>query len=192
MIVRRIRADHSVSFFARTAAAALALLTLTADPVLCSGTSTGVPYREGNREHLPSAAAELRDMACTCLTQGWLHSFTLHVFASCWTLVYSVEIIDAGGTGIEPYSWPPGWTATGIPQDLGSSDRVVFSTVTDPIAPGTCLSGFGVTSSSPWVVVRWYPADGSGSLIGKMSRLQLSCPTSAEPVLWGSLKALYR
>jgi hypothetical protein len=168
----------------------LALLLGTSITVL--GDATVVPYDEGGKEDIPSAAARLCNLKSSRVADGCAYMFDIEVFATCWTPVYAVEIEGLLDAVVEPAAWPEGWKAGTAPSGLTGSGSMVFYTLDDPILPGTERAGFGVVSYSGSASLRWFPADKDGILIGKVSRVDLSCPLGNEPRSWGSIKALYR
>ena len=156
------------------------------------GDASTVPYDEGAKEDIPSAAARLCNLRCSRVPGGCAYTFDLEVFETCWTPVYALEIEGLRDALVEPVDWPEGWTAGLAPSGLTQSGSMVFYTVDDPILPGSVRAGFGVMSHSGGAALRWFPADEDGILIGKASRVDLSCPVGTETQSWGSIKAVYR
>jgi hypothetical protein len=174
-------------------------LMLAAEPglsnaILLAGSSKTIPYEDGGWENVPSAAARISCMRCTHLCCGEeRYDFEIEVFETCWEPVYSIEFEGIEGTIIEAAAWPTGWTAGTMPDLLGSSDRLVFETDNNPILAGRRMAGFSLLSVTGHTVFRWYPANEEGLLMGKVTREELSCTTTAsESPTWGSVKALYR
>jgi hypothetical protein len=164
---------------------------LSDDVLGASGTRT-IPYDEGDREDVPSAAARISGLRCSGVHGGCCYSFDIEVFESCWKPVYSIRIEQIGPSFVEPVSWPRGWSAETVPALLGSPNTTVFSTVEEPIQPGTLVSGFALVSYAATASFRWFPADANGILLGRATRVDLACATESEPSSWGSIKALYK
>jgi hypothetical protein len=156
------------------------------------GEARSVPYDEGESDDLPSAAARLGNVRCNRVHGGCAYTFDVEVFESCWRPVYAVEIVGLQDAYVEPISWPKGWLAGTAPASLSEPGSMVFYTVGDPILPGAARSGFGLVCYSGSLTLRWFPADQDGILIGKASRVDLSCPVTTEKESWGSIKAVYR
>jgi hypothetical protein len=174
-------------------AVALILAFLTGMSNTALGDATVVPYYDaGDKEDLPSAAARLCNLRCSQVGGGCAFTFDLEVFETCWTPVYALEICGLREDLVEPVSWPEGWKAGTIPSGLLQEGSMVFYTTDDPILPGSVRTGFGLMCYSGGTIIRWFPADEDGILIGKASRTKLSCPVGTEPSSWGSIKALYR
>lgn len=170
----------------------LLISLVLSNPMLVLAGSGGVPYEEGDRQEVPSGGARICDVFCTQTYGGALYSFRIEVFETCWEPVYSIEIEQLEGTSMEPVSCPNGWMTVELHGALHAPGRLIFSTDTQPIRPGTDLGGFGVLARSPETVIRWYPTDSEGILIGKVTRLELSCSTRRGPATWGTIKSLYR
>jgi hypothetical protein len=157
-----------------------------------AGGSRTVPYEDGGRENIPSAAARISCVRCTHVYGGERYDFEIEVFDSCWDAVYFIEFEALEGTLIEPVAWPRGWTAAIMPELLHSPDKVVFETDSNPIHAGRRMAGFSVLSTTGRTALRWFPANEQGLLMGKVTREDLSCPTASDSPTWGSVKALYR
>lgn len=170
----------------------LLISLVLSNPMLVLAGSGGVPYEEGDRQELPSGGARICEILCTPTYGGALYSFRIEVFETCWEPIYGIEVEQLEGTSMEPASCPSGWMAVRRSGVLHSPGGLVFSTDTRPIAPGTNLGGFGVLTHSAETVIRWYPTNSEGILIGKVTRLELSCATRRGPATWGTIKALYR
>jgi hypothetical protein len=174
------------------------ILMLATEPalsnaILLAGGSKTVPYEDGGRENIPSAAARISCVSCTHVYGGEQYDFEIEVFETCWEPVFSIEFEGLKGTCIEPVAWPGGWSADIMPELLSKPNNVVFRTQTNPICAGRRLAGFSVLSVTGNTVFRWYPANEQGLLLGKVTREELSCTTTAsESPTWGSVKALYR
>jgi hypothetical protein len=153
--------------------------------------STTVPYDSGRTEEIPSAAARLCNLSCSRVPGGCAYTFDIEVFETCWTPVYAIELENALGGFAEPLLWPENWKSTSQPGDAFSAGSMVFYTTDHPITPGTVQAGFGLISYSGGMALRWFPADQEGILIGKMSRIDLSCPAGTDASSWGSIKAIY-
>lgn len=151
-----------------------------------------VPYEDGGRQTIPSAAARISNVSCRSINGARIHELELEVFETCWTPIYTIEFEALEGTYLEPIACPNEWTVCHIIDGFKLPDRLVYSTKTAPIAAGDRLAGFRLCSYGTKTIVRWYPADGAGVLVGKVTREELSCPISTEPWVWGSIKALYR
>ena len=156
------------------------------------GDATVVPYDEGDKEDIPSAAARLCNIRCSRTAGGCAYTFDLEVFETCWTPVYSLEVEGLMSAVIEPAACPHGWKTGTVPSGLSRSGSLVFYTVDDPILPGGVRTGFGLVCYSGGAALRWFPADEDGILVGKASRVDLSCPVGTEPTSWGSIKSIYR
>jgi hypothetical protein len=156
------------------------------------GDATIVPYDEGDKEGIPSAAARPCNLRCSQVSGGCAYTFDLEVFETCWMPVYGLEIESLRDALVEPVTWPEGWKAGTAPSGLSGSGSMVFYTVDDPIMPGTIGTAFGLISYSGNVTVRWFPTDQDGILIGRASRLDLSCTVGTGNRSWGSIKALYK
>ena len=176
----------------RLLASILLIMLVLSNPMLLLADSGGVPYEEGDRHEVPSGGARICEIRCTPTSGGALYSFRIEVFETCWEPIYGIEIEQIEGTTLEPASCPNGWMAVHLPGALHVPGRLVFSTDAQPISPGTGLGGFGVMTHSPETVIRWYPIDREGILIGKVTRLELSCATQRGPATWGTIKTLYR
>jgi hypothetical protein len=174
------------------------ILILASEPpvsnaILLAGGSKTVPYEDGGRENLPSAAARISCIRCTPTCCGDRYDFEVEVFSTCWEPVYSIEFEGVEGTTIEAVGWPRGWTSDIMPELLSISGTVVFKTASTPICAGRSMTGFSVLSATRRTVLRWYPANEDGLLMGKVTRLELTCTTTAsESPTWGAVKALYR
>jgi hypothetical protein len=154
---------------------------------------TGViPYDEGSTEEIPSAAARLCNIHCGRVSSGCAYTFDIEVFETCWKPVYAVEIYGLLDGFAEAVSWPENWKAATVPSGALLAASMVFYTNDSPIMPGSVMSGFGLVSYTGSVSLRWFPADEDGILMGKTSRLDLSCPTGTEPSSWGTIKSIYR
>lgn len=151
-----------------------------------------VPYDPSDKEHIPAAAARLCNLRCSRVASGCSYTFDVEVFETCWKPIYAIEIECSMDAVVEPLSWPDSWKAETVPSKSTSGASTVFYTSDKPIAPGAVLSGFGLVSYSGGMVIRWFPADEEGVLVGKVSRLDLACPMSNESSSWGSIKAIYR
>jgi hypothetical protein len=151
-----------------------------------------IPYDKGGSEDVPAAAARLCNVSCSQVPGGCAYTFGIEVFETCWKAVYALEIVALLDGAVEPASWPDEWRADTGPRGALNTGSVVFYTVGDPILPGTVRTGFGLVSYSGSMALRWSPADEDGILIGKVSRVDLSCPTATEVQSWGSIKAIYR
>jgi hypothetical protein len=156
------------------------------------GDASVLPYDEGGKEDIPSAAARICNLRCSRVPSGYAFTFDLEVFETSWAPVYALEIEGLSDAVVEPAAWPEGWKAGTAPSSLTQPGSMVFYTVDDPVMPGSVRYGFGIVSYSGGAALRWFPADDQGILIGKASRLDLSCPVGTEPETWGSIKALYR
>ncbi len=156
------------------------------------GDARTVPYDEGDREDIPSAAARLCNLKCSLIPGGCAYAFDLEVFDTCWRPVYGLEIEGLMAALVEPVAWPEGWKAGIGPSGFTQPGSLVFYTVDDPILPGSVMTGFGLISYSGGITLRWFPVDDDGILIGKASRVDLSCPVGTESQSWGSIKALYK
>ena len=173
------------------------IFMLAAEPalsnaILFAGSRT-VPYEDGGWENVPSAAARISCVRCAPVCGGDRYDFEIEVFETCWEPVYSIEFEGIEGTVIEAVAWPTGWSAGTMPDLLGSSDRVVFETDVNPIHAGRRMAVFSLLSVTGHTVLRWYPANQEGLLMGKVTREELSCTTTAsESPTWGSIKSLYR
>ncbi len=155
------------------------------------GDARTIPYDEGDKEDIPSAAARLCNLKCSRVPGGCAHTFDLEVFDTCWEPVYALEIEGLMEALVEPVAWPVGWKAGIAPSLATQPGSMVFYTVDNPILPGAVGTGFGVVSYSGGAALRWFPADEDGILIGKVSRVDLSCPLGTEAQSWGSIKAIY-
>ncbi len=179
---------------------ALGLITLMVAPggalskgLFARDTAHLMPYDEGDFDRIPSATATLRLLDCRPTYKGAIFAFKVDVFESAWRPVYAIEIVGLNNTFMEVLDCPPGWTATEYPQALGAGGRSLsFCTESNPIVPGSHLSGFTVLSSTNRAVLRWYATEKSGILLGKVQRTVLTCPTSTLPGTWGSIKAVYK
>lgn len=167
----------------------LAFLSGMSNAVL--GGTTILPYDQGDKEDIPSAAARICNLRCTQVPGGCAYTFDLEVFETCWTQVYALEIEGLMDAFVEPMAWPEGWKAGTAPSGLSRAGSMVFYTADHPILPGSVRAGFGLICYSGSVTIRWFPADEDGILIGKASRLDLSCTVGTEPGSWGSIKAIY-
>lgn len=180
------------------AALGLIVLMVTAECALSKGlygddTTYVIPYDEGDTGRIPAATASISLLECRGTYKGALFTFGIDVFASSWRPVYAIQIIGLGGTTIEAVDWPSGWSAKVHTQALESaSGSLSFSTDSNPIMPGTKLTGFAVLSSSNRAVIRWYPTEKTGALLGKVTRAEFECPSAAAPGTWGAIKAVYR
>jgi hypothetical protein len=161
---------------------------------LFDGDTTRVmPYDEGDFDRIPSAAATIHLLDCKQTYKGALFAFKVDVFESAWRPVYAIEIVGLNNTSIEAVDCPPGWAAKEYPQTFDvSGGSLSFYTESDPIMPGSGLSGFTVLSSTNRAAVRWYATEKSGILLGKVTRTVFTCATSTQPATWGSVKAIYR
>jgi len=168
----------------------LALLVSKSNAAL--GDATIVPYDEGDKEDIPSAAARLCNLRCSQVGGGCAFTFDIEVFETCWTPVYAVEICGLSDAFVEPLTWPEGWKTGLVPSGFPQEGSMVFYTVDDPILPGSVRQGFGLMSHSGSATIRWFPADEDGILMGKTSRVDLSCTVGTDPTSWGSIKAIYR
>jgi hypothetical protein len=174
-------------------AAFVFILTLSpgmSNPVL--GGAKTIPYDQGGTEDVPAAAARLLNIRCDPAAKGCAYTFDVEVFEASWKPVYAVAVYGPSASFVEPLSWPQNWKAGTIPSGATSASYVMFYTLDHPILPGLVQTGFGLMSYSGSATVRWFPADQDGILIGKVSRLDLSCPTANETRSWGSIKAKYR
>ena len=158
---------------------------------MLAGTVT-VPYDEGGSNDIPSAAARLCNMSCARVPGGCAYTFDIEAFATCWKPIYAIEVHGLSAGWAEPLSWPADWKAQTIPAGATYAASMVFYTKDCPIAPGSLQSGFGFISYAGSITIRWFPADDAGVLIGKLSRLDLGCPTGTDGATWGSIKAGYR
>jgi hypothetical protein len=171
---------------------------LTPQLALSTGLSGGdtvcvVPYEDGGTDRIPSAAASIMLVGARSTYDGALFNFEIEVFDTAWEPVYSIEITVIGRTSLTAVDWPHGWTAETFPKTLDpNSCGISFRTETDPIAPGRKLGGFSLKCDSQAALIRWHPASSSGELLGKTTRTALLCPTAAEPLTWGGLKAVFR
>jgi hypothetical protein len=168
----------------------LAVLLVMSNPIL-AGVKT-IPYDNGGSEDVPAAAARLCNLSCSRVPSGCAYAFDIEVFSTCWKPVYAIEIETALDGVMAPASWPEKWNVDIGPRRSVGAGSVIFYTVGDPILPGTVLRGFGLVSYSGSISIRWFPADRDGILIGKLSRVDLSCATATEEQSWGSIKAIYR
>jgi hypothetical protein len=157
-----------------------------------AGGSKTVPYEEGGRENIPSATARISCVRCTHVYGGERYDFEIEVFDFCCEPVYSIEFEALEGSAIEAVAWPKGWSSGIMPEVLITPDKVVFETESNPIQAGASMAGFSVLSITGRTVLRWFPANEQGLLMGKVTREDLSCATASESSTWGSLKALYR
>ncbi len=176
----------------------LVALMIPAEQALSNGlygddTTYVVTYEEGDTERIPAATASISLLECSDTYKGAFFTFEVDVFASSWRPVYAIEILGIDGTTVEAVKWPPGWYATAFPHVLDSAiGALSFSTDSNPIVPGARLNGFTVLSNSNTAVIRWYPADKTGMLLGKVTRTELQCPSATVPGTWGTIKAVYR
>ncbi len=174
----------------------LALSVLLLMPTLAfSSDSHGyrdIPSSDGITETQPGVVARICGVECQHTINGILYAFEIEVFSESWTPIYRIEIEEIGSTSIQPVSSPMGWEAHKSPTSFSMPDVLTFYTHTDPILPGTRIGGFSVLATGAQTVFRWYPADESGTLIGKVTRTQFSCATSSGATTWGSLKAMYK
>jgi hypothetical protein len=179
---------------ARTLCASILISCLfigLSSPATAFRSSDSTPYGEGDRDHLPSAAARITGIECIRSPRGLLLTFDVRVFETSWTPVYSVFIEDTGDGYLQPVNCPSGWTMLGDGAFSGS-DLVVYSTDSDPILPGQMMAGFSLLVPGGKTSLRWYPTDASGELVGKVTREDFSCPTSLKERTWGGVKSLYR
>jgi hypothetical protein len=158
---------------------------------ILAGTAT-IPYDEGGSKDIPSAAARVCNLSCGRVAGGCAYTFDIEVFPTCWKPIYAVELRGLLEGWAEPLSWPENWKAQTVPAGATYAGSMVFYTRDNPIMPGTVQSGFGFISYAGGITVRWFPADEDGILVGKMTRLDLACPTGTEASSWGSIKAIYR
>jgi hypothetical protein len=154
--------------------------------------ATIVPYDEGDREDIPSAAARICNLRCSRVPGGCAYTFDLEVLETSWAPVYALEIETLMDALLEPIAWPEGWKAGTVPSGPTGPGSMVFYTVDQPILPGSVRTGFGLMSYSGGSAIRWFPADEDGILVGKVSRIDLSCPVATEPRSLCSIKAIYR
>jgi hypothetical protein len=161
---------------------------------LFNGDTTHImPYDEGDFERIPSAAAALHLLDCRQTYKGALFTFKVDVFESAWRPVYAIEIVGLNGASIEAFDCPPGWVGEVYPQKFDvNGGSLSFHTESNPIMPGSQLSGFTVLSSANRAVVRWYATEKSGILLGKVTREVLTCSSSTQSGTWGAIKAMYR
>jgi hypothetical protein len=175
----------------------MTIVILLSEPALSNAVeantgSRAIPYEEEDREHIPSAAARISDVRCSRASGWYYYEFAVEVFPTCWDSIYSIDFVEIEDVSLHPVAWPSGWSATGEPENLMTPEVVSFYTQTNPMLPGTRLSGFAVTSPTNRLTFRWYPKDASGVLIGKITKQEFTCPTDLEPQSWGTIKAMYR
>jgi hypothetical protein len=175
-------------------AGCLMLLAQTASSgtFLSFGGTRAVPFDEGDYEDLPAVTARICNLAATNLPGGCIFAFSIEVSEDCWKPIYSISMKEISGAIVEPISCPVGWTAQTGPSGIGLSGSMVFTTRDDPILPGSVLGSFSLASYSGSATLRWFPADVEGILVGRVSKLNLACPTATEDRTWGSIKALFR
>jgi len=179
-------------------ALSLIMLMLAPGDALSMSLSEGdtthvVPYDEGDFERIPLDAAGISPVSCHQTYRGTVFALEVEVFPTAWRPVHVIELVGLNGVSIEPVELPPGWSAEIQPGTLGASAGVLsLYTDSDPIEPGSALGGFKVLSSRNRAAMRWYVADRSGILMGKVKRLVLTCPSATAPTTWGSVKAGYR
>jgi hypothetical protein len=159
----------------------------------CALSNPILPYSPGETQQVPSAAARIANVTCVRTGEGYLFTFDVEVFPSCWKPVYSIRVVDVPeDASLRPAACPSGWDAGQTQTLIPVAGGFAFRTESNPISPGIRLSGFAVSAGLSPIVVRWYPTDQNGMLIGKASRLDLACPTGTEPGTWGSIKAIFR
>jgi hypothetical protein len=171
------------------------IIMITASLVLSNnilaGTET-VPYGEGDSDNVPSAAARLCNIGCSRVPSGCAYTFDIEAFATCWKPIYAIEVHGLSADWAEPISCPANWKAQMLPAGATYAASMIFYTKDCPITPGSAESGFGFISYVGSITIRWFPADEAGILMGKVSRLDLACPTETDATSWGSIKAIYR
>jgi hypothetical protein len=178
-----------------TVTTSIALLICTLCLILGPGAGFSnpvVPYDRGATSDMPSAAARIVNLYSVPVPGGCRYSFDVEVFPTCWKPVYHLRIEGLTETVIDPASWPADWVAEKTPSGVKSAGSILFSASDQPIMPGEILRGFAVVSYSAEAAFRWYPADGEGILIGKLTRIELGCATATEPSSWGLIKSIYR
>jgi hypothetical protein len=175
--------------------AILLMVAITAIIVASVPASAGtdvIPYDDGGSEGIPSAAAGLFNLSSQRLPGGCAYTFDIEAFSACWKAIYVVRMESISGSFAEALCWPDNWAISRQPAGGLSGETLVFYTTATPIKPGEVATGFGIISYSGALSLRWSPADRDGILLGKVSRLDLSCPLGTEPAQWGSIKSLYR
>jgi len=158
----------------------------------CAFSSSTIPYDPGDTQQVSSAAARIVDVECIRTFDENIFTFDVEVFADCWKPVYAIRLEVLDEMPLDGVAWPPGWHKVENPLMAMGDGGLGFATDANPIRPGSRLSGFAVSTPATNAAVRWFPADAQGTLIGKATRLTLSCPTGVEPQTWGSIKALFR
>jgi hypothetical protein len=156
-------------------------------------TSHVIPYDEGDFERYPKPAGSIHLESCRQTYKGALFTFKLDVFTTAWRPLYSIEITPLYGNQIDVIDCPAGWIAEVYPQAYDKAPgRVSFYTESNPIMPGSELSGFTVLSHSDRAVVRWYGTGKEGIMLGGVTRTVFVCHTGTVADTWGSIKSMYR
>jgi hypothetical protein len=179
---------------------ALGLITLMLAPgsalskrLFQTGSAEAIPYDEGDFGRIPTVAAEMHLADCRTAYKGAYFTFDMEVSERAWRPVYAIEVIPLNDVSVEVVECPPGWSAKTYPEALGdAAASFSFETTTDPIMPGTTMSGFKVLSNSNRAVLRWYATEKSGIMLGKVTRTVLTCASNTVPGTWGSVKAVYK
>ncbi len=170
--------------------ASLIILSLQAGVSNAQGQSGKATYLDSTSiEDFPSAAARISNLVCRVGSGGTIFSFEIEVFEEAWCPIYSIQIEHVGPSSLEPVGCPSNWTA--ISEGFDAGGKVVFMTSNSPLLPGTCTGKFTLRSSSNHILIRWYPGDADRVLIGKITREEFSCPTTAQSETWGLIKAIY-
>jgi len=161
--------------------------------VLSNPAETGeaLPLNHTTDEVFPSAAARITNVCCSSSNGSQIFTFDVEVFEEAWCPIYAIEIERASAASLEPIAWPSGWTGNVISGVTSPGSKVVFTTDSSPLLPGSSLAGFAIRSDCNRVLIRWYPEDADGMLVGKVTLVEFSCPTNSESKTWGFIKAIY-
>jgi len=152
-----------------------------------------VPYDEGDFDRYPEPAASISLVECRHTYKGAVFTFKVDAFATVWRPVYAIEITGLYDNPIEAIDCPSGWRAEAYPQSFEKAPgRLLFYTDTNPIMPGSDLTGFTLLSGSNRAVLRWYATDKSAIMMGRVTRTVFECSTANTPGTWGSIKSMYR
>lgn len=150
------------------------------------------PYTQPDEQVFPAVAAQIVDVSCFASFSGFLFSFSIGAFESCWAPIYSIHICYTTPSRVTAISCPAGWRIDDSPGNLIEDKSINFLTQNNPINPGQVGGPFVLYSESNHLRISWYPTDSNGNLLGKVSMETLTCATPTDATTWGQVKALYR
>lgn len=186
----RIKGFSTLTFFLATALPFMIVATANSNP--SDQIQLATPYTQPDEQVFPAVAAQMVDVGCFGSFNGFLFSFSIGAFESCWAPIYSIHICYSTGNRVTAISCPAGWRIDDSPGNLIEDKSIIFLTQNNPINPGQVGGPFVLYSETNHLRISWYPTDANGNLLGKVSMETLTCATPTDATTWGQVKALYR